>query len=284
MGRQPQLDVAEPVLDEAQLASELREAGMPPRRSEVYARHVAGMSNTEIADELDITPPSITEHIAKAEKSVSEARKLVDVATTPNYVTTLTAPQVSLYKSRGEQLPKFSLHNPGNGGANSEYVLGKGTVIEGLYSPELESFLLELYSADKRELASGYLVDRGDLVDFISEWIIPGRFNPVESPETVDKWFLTDVFAEQLESDLETVGITPVEVALDDRFRSPITDTGVYCGDSALTGRYKTGFYIAYRPTNSEIAQLLADGDVDPDEAERITHKSPETLSEIVES
>ena len=270
-----------PMIEVSEFTAMLKEGGLPDRRAEVYARHLLGMSNTEIADELDIEDPGVTEHISEANQYIGEATKLVESVVSPPYVTAVSEKTTrSLYNNTADTSVDFSFHNPDK--HEGEYVLGSGSVIEGHFLPGFQAYLLILHKRSRNHFKSGFIVDTDNLVEFISEWVMLNRFAPVESDETTDQWFFTDGFSpEWLESDLEELGIERVEVMIDDRFRNPITDTGVYCDESAASGRYKTGYQIAYRPTDREIGQMLVVGDIGEDEAERIARKSPDTLRSI---
>lgn len=272
----------EPMIEVSEFTAMLKEGGLPDRRAEVYARHLLGMSNTEIADELDIEDPGVTEHISEANQYIEEATSLVENVVSPPYVTAVSESVTeSLCEHSADGSVDFSFHNPGE--QEDEFVLSDGSVIEGHFLPGFQAYLLILHKRSRNHSKSGFIIDTDNLVEFISEWVMLNRFAPVESDRTCDQWFFTDGFSpEWLEADLEELGITRVEAMVDDRFRNPINDPGVYCNESAVSGRYKTGYQIAYRPTDREVGQLLANDNISEDEAEKITRKSPDMLRSVV--
>lgn len=264
-------------------ASQLKDAGMSDKRAEVYARSMYGKQNKEIVEELDIPKSAVSQHISAAEEQIEQAEQLISLTSSPDYVSVLSEEVVdTIYQSDAtEGYLGFSIHNPEK---NTLYAFGSGAVIEGYYMTEADEFLLIHHQRrGHRGVKTGILVEPDDLERFLIDWVFSDNFDPIVNERNSDEWFLTgkNTEPEWIENVLNEHGIETVEATTDDRFLSPIKDDGVYCSSGSKSGQYHTGFKIAYQPTDKEIAQLLVDGEITDDEAEKAARKPPEELREI---
>lgn len=275
-------DTAQPVTE---FETALINAGMPDKRAAVYARSVYGNRNVDIANELGISEPAVTDYLGTAEDDIEEAGQLTSLTRKPDYVNTLSEDMVeTIYESDAmEGYLGFSIHNPAETGIG--YKLGGGTVIEGFYVSDADTFLLihherHGHAGDK----TGILVEPNDLIRFLYDWVFQNRLDIITTEGTSDKWFLTGENREPewLEEELGKLGIETVEATTDGRFVSPLSDDGVYCGCGVKSGRYRTGYKIAYQPTDGEIAESLAADEISEETAEEVTRKTSTELRDLL--
>lgn len=277
--RQPQMSQSP-----TELADQLKDAGLAEQCAEVYARSLLGMRNVAIADDLGVSQSAVAQAIDRSEDRIESAKELVSITDYPEYVSVLSMDVVdTIYESDAtEGYLGFSIHNPVE--SDRGYELGLGSVIEGYYIHDADEFLLIHHNRNgHRGEKTGILVTPNNLTRFLVDWVFSDRFGPITNDNNSDEWFLTgeNKEPEWLENELRDFGIEPVEAMTDDRFINPIVDSGVHCSSGAKSGRYMSGYKIAYQPTDREVAELLVTGEITEDEAHETARKTPAELREI---
>lgn len=72
--------------DAEAFAEDLQDVGMAEKKSLAYAKSVFGMRNVEIADDLDISEPAVSNYISSAEDELVSAKSLAELALQPDYI------------------------------------------------------------------------------------------------------------------------------------------------------------------------------------------------------
>lgn len=255
--------------------------GLKDARARVVSRRLHGMSRSETAEDLNISPNTVDDHIRHFSRLKEESENLTGLVSQPDYLSEL--PDVSIggfFERHMEHTIGFTLHRPIPTADGLDIQAPGAGVVEG-YALDPAGWLLVYFEIDNYGATETFaLITEENLLRFIHDWLVTGRY---WSPEG-NPWYVTDLFEPSgLEQALRNHSIAPTDVLLDERFVSPVGSRSVLVEEGAHTGGYPDGFKIGYNPSEREVATLFDCDELDAEQAAEMLHTSEEQFFETVE-
>lgn len=264
-------------------AETLKNCGMPPKQAEVYAHRAAfNHSNSETATQLNKTDSTISNQCTDALGYVQNARKITHYTHTPEYLTELSQATGEIVFENTPYPIHIRLHRPTYTESEEyEYTLTNSETIEAYQIPATDNteflFVYNYITYDETHQKRFFAIESKFVPRFLADWVLPNRHRKLRfgTEDTYpNQWFLTQLFeVEEIEKELKSGDITPVNVFTDERFQPPSAET-VQLTSGGKTESTPMGYKPAYAPTDDELTKAVEQNRITQQTADEITFQT----------